>query len=43
MMDGRWRIVMVQETGERVQYGRGTFGSSDAACRAYRAATGATA
>ena len=31
-MERNWRIIMVQETGERAQYGRGTFGSSEAAC-----------
>ena len=31
-MSDRWRIVMVQETGERVQYGSGTFPTSEAAC-----------
>lgn len=27
-----WRIVMVQETGERVAYGDRSFQSADAAC-----------
>ena len=27
-----WRIVMVQETGERVAYGNRTFPNSEAAC-----------
>lgn len=32
MSNERWRVVMLQETGERVQYGERTFSTSEAAC-----------